>query len=132
MIDIEFKINPSFYRKLNKSIVKKCEAETIKKTTLEAEKRCKIQAPGPGNQLPGTTYKASGNLRREHSVTISAEEGIVSNGAPYAVYVIHGTSKMRARNYPQKVANELSSETYMTRTFLTELRRSGQPEQTDH
>ena len=60
MIDIDVKINPSFYKKVNPSIVKQCESSTIKKTTLEAENRCKKISPGPGNQLPGTDYKASG------------------------------------------------------------------------
>lgn len=125
MINVDIKINPSFRKKINHQALKAAESETIRRTTLEAEKRCKVQAPGPGNQLPGTTYKASGNLRRSHSVKISDDEGLVKNNAKYAVYVIHGTSKMPARNYPKKVMNALSSSKYITRTFLTELRRKG-------
>lgn len=125
MIDIDFKINPKFYKKIDRKIIERAEATTIRNTTLEAEKRCKVKAPGPGNQLPNTTYKASGNLRRSHSTKITDDEGQVKNSAKYAVYVVHGTKKMAARNYPKKVANELSSENYITRTFLTELRRSG-------
>jgi hypothetical protein len=125
MINIDMKINPSFYKKTSQAIIKKCEAATIKKTTLEAEKRCKEKSPGPGNQLPGTTYKASGNLRRGHSSEINDEQGLVKNNMNYSVYVIHGTSKMPARNYPQKVGNELSSEKYMSNTFESELRKQG-------
>lgn len=125
MIDIDVHFEPSFKRKINHAAVKSAEEIAIQKTTLEAEKRCKIQAPGPGNQLPGTTYRASGNLRRSHSVHIGANEGAVRNTAQYRWYVILGTSKMPARNYPQKVVNELSSERYITRTVLTELRRKG-------
>ena len=125
MIDIDVKINPQFYKKVNHNILKRAEATTIRNTTLEAEKRCKVQAPGPGNQLPNTTYKASGNLRRSHSTKITDDEGQVKNSAKYAVHVVHGTRKMPARNYPKKVANELASENYITRTFLTELRRDG-------
>lgn len=125
MIDIDVKLNPSFYKKLNAGIVKKCEAETIKKTTLEAENRCKKISPGPGNQLPGTDYKASGNLRRGHSSEISEEQGLVKNNMNYAVYVVHGTSKMPARNYPQTVAGELSNENFMSNTFLKELKKQG-------
>ena len=125
MIDIQVDIESSFRRKINHSIIKQCEAETIKKTTLEAEKRCKVQAPGPGNQLPGTKYKAIGRLRRSHSTSISQDEGLVKNSTNYWRYVVFGTSKMPARNYPQKIANQLSAEQYITRTMLTELRRRG-------
>lgn len=125
MIDIDIKLEPSFFKKVNHAVVKECEAETIRNTTLEAEKRCKVQAPGPGNQLPGTKYKAVGRLRRSHSTSISPEQGLVKNSRDYAKYVIHGTSKMPARNYPQKIVNALSSEQYITRTMLTALRRKG-------
>lgn len=125
MMTMEVKINPSFYKKIAHEAVKKAEAETIKKTTLEAESRFKKRAPGPGNQLPGTTYKASGDLRRGHSSEISEEEGLIRNGQKYAPYVIHGTSKMPARNYPLQVVNELSSENYMSNTMKKELKNNG-------
>jgi hypothetical protein len=125
VIDIDVKLEDSFYKKINHSVVAACEAETIRKTTLEAERRCKVQAPGPGNQLPGTKYKAIGRLRRSHSTKISKDEGLVKNSTNYWRYVVFGTSKMPSRNYPQKIANELSSEQYITRTMLTELRRKG-------
>ena len=125
MIDIQVEIEPSFRKKINHAAVKRAEAETIKNTTLEAEKRCKVQAPGPGNQLPGTKYKAVGRLRRSHSPHISETEGQVRNSTNYWRYVVFGTSKMPARNYPKKIVNQLSSEKYMTRTMLTSLRRQG-------
>jgi len=125
LLDLEIKVNPSFYKKVNHEVIKLVESETIMRTTLEAEKRCKIKAPGPGNQLPGTKYKAVGRLRRSHSTKISSSEGLVKNSTNYAVYVIHGTRKMPARNYPQEVVNELVSEQYMSRTMLTGLRRRG-------
>lgn len=114
MIDIEVKINPSFYKKLDKSIIKKCEAITIRNTTLEVESRCKKTCP----------YD-TGALMRGHSSDISDEEGFVKNGQHYWVFVVFGTSKMKARNYPQKVANGLSSENYMSRTFKTQLKNMG-------
>ena len=125
MIDIEVDLEQSFRKKINSQVIKTCESEKKKKTTLEAERRCKVQAPGPGNQLPGTSYKAVGRLRRSHSTSISQNEGLVKNSTDYWRYVVFGTSKMPARNYPQKIANELSSEQYITRTMLTELRRKG-------
>ena len=125
MIDIDVKVNPSFYKKIAHNIVKEAESQTIKKTTLEAENRCKKKSPGPGNQLPGTQYRASGNLRRGHSSEIHDDEGLVKNDMNYWIYVVFGTSKMSARNYPKDVANELSSEQYMSNAFLNELKKKG-------
>lgn len=125
MINIDVHFEESFKKKINHSVLKAAEEVAIRNTTLEAEKRCKMEAPGPGNQLPGTKYRASGALRRGHSSQISKEQGLVKNSMNYAVYVVHGTSKMPARNYPLKVANSLASDNYITRTVLTELRRRG-------
>lgn len=125
LININVKLEPEFYKKINHEAIKLAEAETIKKVTLEAEKQCKRFAPGPGNQLPGTTYRASGNLRRSHSTQITPDEGQVRNSAKYVGYVIHGTSRMPARNYPRQVSSSLAGNRYMSSTFLTELRRLG-------
>lgn len=125
MITMEVKLNSSFYKKLNQAAVKAAEKVTIRNTTLEAERRCKIQAPGPGNQLPGTTYKAVGRLRGGHSSEISDEEGLVKNSQKYWVYVVYGTSKMPARNYPKNIVSELSSENYISRTMISELKKQG-------
>ena len=125
MIQMDVEINPSFYKKVNHEILKKCESHVIKKTTLDTENKCKKKSPGPGNQLPNTTYKASGHLRRGHSSEITDEEGLVRNSQDYAVYVVHGTSKMPARNYPKQVADELSNERYMSATLTDELKRQG-------
>ena len=114
MIDIEVVIEPNFRRKLNKSIIKECEAITIRNTTLEAESRCKKICP----------YD-TGALMRGHSTTISDELGTVRQRQDYWVYVVFGTSKMEARNYPQVVANSLYSENYMSRTFKTQLVKKG-------
>lgn len=114
MIDLEVKVNPDFYKKTSKDIITQCVANTIRNTTLEAEKRCKSKAP----------FK-SGALRRGHSSDISSEEGLVKNRQHYATYVIHGTSKMEARNYPLEVVNELTSENYMSNSMKKELRKKG-------
>ena len=116
MIDVEFKINPSFYKKIAPAIVKECESATIQNTTLEAESRCKKTCPVD-----------TGALMRGHSSEINETslEGFIKNSQDYWVYVVFGTSKMDARNYPQEVANSLYSEKYMSRTFKTQLKKKG-------
>lgn len=111
---MKVEIHPSFYKKIDKEIVDKAESVTIRNTTLKAEGDCKKEAP----------YK-TGKLRRSHSSEISDEEGTVQNSAEYAVYVIHGTSKMDGNNYPQRVVNKLASEKYMSKTFQAELKKQG-------
>ena len=124
-LTLNVKLEDSFRKKINHELYKRAEQETIRKVTLEAEKQCKKYAPGPGNQLPGTKYKASGHLRASHSSVIGPNEGMVVNNSGYAQYVILGTSKMPARNYPRQVNGRLAGTKYMTRTFLTELRKMG-------
>lgn len=114
MIDLEVKVNPSFFEKTNHEVIRQCVANTIRNTTLEAEKRCKIKSP----------YD-TGALRRSHSSDITSEEGLVKAGQHYVVYVVFGTSKMDARNYPQETANELASERYMSNSMETELKKKG-------
>lgn len=114
MIDIQVKVNPDFYKKISQDIIRECEAKTIHDTTLEAESRCKKTCP----------YE-TGALMRGHSSDITDEEGFVKNGQHYWVYVVFGTSKMDARNYPRKVANSLVSEQYMSRKLKTELQKKG-------
>lgn len=114
MIDVDVEIEPSFRKKINRSIIKECEAITVKNTTLEAESRCKKICP----------YD-TGALMRGHSTSISPELGTVRNRRDYWVFVVFGTSKMEARNYPQVVVNSLYSENYMSRTFKTQLAKKG-------
>ena len=114
MIDIKVEVRESFYKKTSHDIVKQCIANTIRNTTLEEEKRCKVASP----------YD-TGALRRGHSSEISSEEGLIRNRMNYAVYVVHGTSKMEARNYPQEVANDLASENYMSESMEKELKKKG-------
>ena len=114
MIDIEVKINPSFYEKVDHRIIKEAESTTIKNTTLKAESECKKEAP----------YD-TGALRRGHSSEISDDEGLVISGQGYWVYVVFGTYKMDANNYPQRVVNGLASEQFMSRTFVSELKKKG-------
>ena len=111
-VDISF--TSSYTKKTNPENVKKAMSTTIKKTTLKAENGCKHNCPVD-----------TGKLKRSHSTRIMPDEGQVRNSANYAVYVVHGTSKMNANNYPARVMNQLSSEKYPGNTFKQELKRQG-------
>ena len=110
----EIDFRDSFKKKTNHSLVKKCMTETIKKTTLKAETECKKEAP-----------IKTGKLRRSHSNRMLADEGQVINRAGYAVYVVHGTSRQKANNYPKRVMNRISSQQFASKTFKKELKAKG-------
>ena len=63
----------------------------ITKLTLEAEKECK-------NECPVDT----GNLMNSIASEISEDEGEVKTDVEYAPYVIYGTSKMEANDFPER------------------------------
>lgn len=101
--EVSIKFNPSWYKKTDHNTIKQCIAKTIKDTTLEAEKRCKSKAPVD-----------TGNLMRSHSSQYEENEGSVHNSADYWSYVVFGTCKMAARNYPEQVCKELGQNKYMS------------------
>ena len=104
----------SYKKKTNPQVVKKAMQSTIRKTTLKAENGCKHQCPVD-----------TGALMRGHSTHIGADEGQVRNSMNYAKYVIHGTRRMKANNYPARVMNSLAGQKYASKTFQQELRNQG-------
>lgn len=94
---MEVQFNESYYAKLNPDIYVKAEEETIKLATLDAEEGCISEAPVD-----------TGLLRDSHYSEISGLEGKVLNDVEYLSYVVYGTSKQSANNYPQRVLNSMS------------------------
>ena len=86
-----------YYRIIDTSNYIKAEEECIKNITLEAEEGCINEAPVD-----------TGLLRDSHYSENEGLSGRVMNDVEYAVYVIYGTSRQSANNYPQRVVNELS------------------------
>lgn len=96
MIDIEVKFDDSFYRKLNASAIKDAENEVIRNLTLESENGCKTEAP-----------IRTGMLRRGHYSKFKTLHGQVCNNVPYCKFVVYGTRRQSANNYPQRVKNKV-------------------------
>ena len=94
-VNVEY--SDSYYQKLNPSNYTKAEEETIRAITMEAEQGCVNEAPVD-----------TGLLRDSHYSEIEGLEGKVMNDVYYAPYVIYGTSRQSANNYPQRVLNEMS------------------------
>lgn len=94
---VEIIFSESYYNKLNPDNYIKAEEEVIRNVVLEAEELCMAEAPVDTGLLRDSHYSESEGL-----------SGRVMNDVEYAVYVIYGTSRQSANNYPQRVVNELS------------------------
>ena len=89
--------NEGYYFKLNSNNYIKAEEDTIREIVSEAEMGCIDEAPVD-----------TGLLRDSHYSEIDGLSGRVLNDVEYAVYVIYGTSRQSANNYPQRVLNSIS------------------------
>lgn len=71
--------------------------------------RARAHAPGPGRQLPGTTYRATGRLRSSigMSLDLRARSLTVYAGTSYAHFVHNGTRWMPARPFLLQAMREV-------------------------
>lgn len=113
-VNVEIDFTDSYKRKTNHKLIDQCVEQTIRKVTLKAEGNCKKESP-----------VRTGKLMRSHSTHIRKDEGQVVNRASYAGYVVHGTSRMKANNYPSRVMNRLASQKFASKTFKEELHSKG-------
>lgn len=113
-VSIQVNLTDSYHRKTNKNTIIQALTETIRDTCLKAENECKKTCPVD-----------TGRLKAGHSTITEKLEGQVTNSVEYAGYVINGTSKMDAQNYPQEVANTLATQEYISQTFHKHLKSKG-------
>lgn len=88
----------SYYNKVNPSNYVASFEEVIDGRTNDAMDLCMTECPVD-----------TGNLRDSHDVDVDGLTGRVTNSAEYWVYVVYGTYKMSANNYPVRVSNQLKS-----------------------
>ena len=93
---VQINYSDSYYNKLNPDNYIQAEEEAVKNITLEAEEKCREEAPVD-----------TGLLRDSHYSEIDGLVGRVMNDVEYAPYVIYGTSKQSANNYPQRELNDM-------------------------
>ena len=114
MITVSVKVSSNLFKKLDETVMNSCIDNVVSKATTEAESRCRTTCP-----------YATGALSRGHYSEITGDMGAVKNSRDYATYVIHGTSRMEARNYPLAVINSMSSQNFIANQAKAELRKSG-------
>lgn len=89
---MEVNIDLSGARKaLDQETYKRVASNVIRDVTLQAEGECRSQAP-----------VLTGNLRNSHSTDIDELSGRVLNSADYWIYVVFGTYKQSANEYPRR------------------------------
>lgn len=96
MLSVNITVSPTLARTLSHEKYKEALNKSIEKTLTDAKDGCQKICPVD-----------TGRLRDGHETEMKDLEGYVTEEAPYWIYVVHGTSRMAARNYPSWVMNEI-------------------------
>ena len=97
MIDIKIDFTDSFNKKTNPQNYEESLKESIEYVTNIFVEECSREAP-----------KRTGRLSKGHYYRMDGLSGHVGNIMYYAPYVIFGTSRQPANDYPSRVANQLN------------------------
>lgn len=111
---VEITINDSFIQKVNTDAYVKAISETVGEVTQRTMDECQ-------NECPVRT----GNLRDSHSIETDEMTGSIHNSAEYWVYVVYGTSRQSANNYPQRALNTIVSQDVISEIFKSKLNDNG-------
>lgn len=97
MFTIKVEFTDSFYNKTDASIYQDSMTEVIEFTANKINEAIKNEAP-----------VRTGNLRDGHIVRVNGLTASILNDVDYAPYVIYGTSRQPANNYPQRAINHMN------------------------
>ena len=111
---VEFTINDSFTNKTNPDAYLQAMQSTVSEVSEKTMEECQSECP-----------VRTGNLRDSHSVESSDMEASIHNSAEYWIYVVYGTSRMAANNYPQRAWNTIISQDIIGETFKAKLNENG-------
>ena len=111
---VEFTISDSFTNKTNTesytNAIRDTLSEVIERTMAECQNECPVR---------------TGNLRDSHSTSIDDFSGTITNSAEYWMYVVYGTSRMAANDYPQRAWNNIVSQDVIGEVFKSKLNENG-------
>lgn len=111
---LEITINDSYTNKTNPdnyiNAMQDTVSEVVQKTMEECQNECPVR---------------TGNLRDSHSQESEGMEGSIKNSAEYAKYVIYGTSRMAANNYPQRAWNSIVTQRVINQILSEKLKENG-------
>ena len=113
-IEMDVKLNPSFYKKINPDVWNKALLQALMEATKWAESECRKRAP-----------VITGTLRDHHSYNIEDYTAEVKNNCGYASYVAFGTSRQKAQNYPLAIVTDMESKKLMSTLHKKYLKKQG-------
>ena len=97
-MNLEVIYGQSYFDKINPQTYISAIEEVISNITQEAIALCMDECPVD-----------TGLLRDSHEADVGGFVGRITNSTDYWVYVVYGTYKMSANNYPQRVIGEMVS-----------------------
>ncbi|WP_405286363.1 HK97 gp10 family phage protein [Methanobrevibacter sp.] len=111
---VEITINDSFTNKTNPEAYSNAIRDTVSEVSEKTMEECQAECP-----------VRTGNLRDSHSVESDGMEATIRNSAEYWIYVVYGTSRMSANNYPQRAWNTIISQDVIGEIFKSKLNENG-------
>ena len=111
---VEITINDSFTKKTTPDSYIEAIKGTVNDVSQRTMEECQAESP-----------VRTGNLRDSHSVESSDFEATIRNSAEYWIYVVYGTSRMSANNYPQRAWNTIISQDVIGEIFRNKLKEQG-------
>lgn len=97
-MNVEVTYNQSYFDKTNSANYISAIEEVINNITQEATDLCMDECPVD-----------TGLLRDSHDYDVGGFVGQVTNSTDYWIYVVYGTYKSSANNYPQRVVGRIIS-----------------------
>jgi len=111
---LEITINESFNKKTDPDAYRKAMVDTVSEVTQKTMEECQAECP-----------VRTGNLRDSHTYEADDMEATIRNSAEYWIYVVYGTSRMSANNYPQRAWNTIISQDVIGEIFKSKLNENG-------
>lgn len=111
---VEITFSDSYYKKFNAESYANAIKDTVKGVTEEGMVECQSECP-----------VRTGNLRDSHLTEIDEYSGKILNTAHYCLYVVYGTYKMAANNYPSRAWNNMLSQGSVRTIFNENLSKYG-------
>ncbi|MBQ6220029.1 MAG: HK97 gp10 family phage protein [Methanobrevibacter sp.] len=113
-VNVSLTFNDSFYKKLDTNSITEAITDTVNDVTEAAVSECQSECP-----------VRTGNLRDSHYTEIDDYTGSILNTAEYWIYVVYGTYKMSANNYPSRAWNNMLSQNTIGNLFHENLIKHG-------
>ena len=113
-MNIEVIYEQSYYDKTDPTNYTSMMEDVVTGTATEGMELCMSECPVDTSLL-----------RDSHEVESNGLEAVILNSTDYWMYVVYGTYKMSANNYPQRVVNQLMSSDFIENLVNESLSEKG-------